>query len=225
MQANGFDFHTLSHSLLPFLEMLTGARPEWAVTDVSFPSFYVKSQSMYKAMVLRDYILTGSIDPRYGNVPPAIQQQARQFRQIFFDCSPERAENGRFGNLFTTAKDIVPYLRPQELDAIWAKLETGPCARLLTASEKNWITLFKAAGRRDAGAMVSGVKTIIESGPQKNLESLRFLVASGMTGSLMQGDRERGALKLWFAHRSALVGTGEPDLLFRLLIAESMAPH
>jgi hypothetical protein len=40
----------------------------------------------------------------------------------------------------------------------------------------------------------------------------------------MQGDRE-GALKLWFANRAALVGTGEPDLLFRLLIAESMAPH
>jgi hypothetical protein len=72
--------------------------------------------------------------------------------------------------------------------------------------------------------MVSGAKTILENGPQKNLEALRFLVASGMTGSLMQGDRE-GALKLWFANRAALVGTGEPDLLFRLLIAESMAPH
>jgi spermidine synthase len=224
MQANGYDFHTLSHSLLPFFEMLGNTPPSWAVTDVSFPSFYVKSQAMYKAMVLRDYSLSGSIGPRYGNVPPAIQQQARQFRQIFYECGPERDETGRFSDFFTTATDIVPYLRPQELEAVWAKLEAGPCARLLSPAEKNWIALFKAAGRRDAGAMVSYTKTILEGGQQKNLEALRFLVASGMTGSLMQGNRE-GALKLWFANRSALAGTGEPDLLFRLLIAESMAPH
>lgn len=224
LQANGFDFHTLSHSLLPFLEMLAGAPPAWAATDVSFPSFYIKSQSMYKAMALRDYSLSGSFGPRFGNVPPAIQQQARKSRQIFYECGPERDEGRRFIDLFTTAKDIVPYLRPQELEAVWAKLEAGPCARLLSPSEKDWLTLFKAAGRRDPGAMISGVKTILDSGQQKNPEALRFLVASGMTGSLMQGDRE-GALKLWFAYRSALFGTGEADLLFRLLAAESMAPQ
>jgi spermidine synthase len=220
LQANGFDFHRLSNSVLPLLEMVEGPPPVWAVTDVSFPSFYVKSQSMYKAMALRDYCLSGSFGARYGNVPPAIQRQALRFRQIFYECGSGNDENRRFTDLFTTAADMVPYLRPQELAAVWTKLESGPCAQGLSATEKNWIALFKAAGGRDPAAMVSGAKAILETRLPMDRTALKFLVASGMAGALMQGNRGE-SLRLWAAYRSSLFGTAEPDLLFRLLSAES----
>ncbi len=224
LQANGFDFHGLSSSLLPLLEMVEKSAPTWTATDVSFPSFYVKSQSIYKAMALRDYCLSGSFGARYGNVPPAIQRQAQRFRQIFYECSSGTDENRRFTDLFTTAADMVPYLRPQELAAVWAKLESGPCAQGLSVAEKNWIALFKAAGRRDPAAMVSRAKTILDSRRPTDRNALKFLVASGMAGALMQGSRGE-SLRLWVAYRSSLFGMDEPDLLFRLLSADSTMPR
>ena len=94
-------------------------------------------------------------------------------------------------------------LRPQELASVWAKLESGSCARLLSSEEKNWITLLKAMGGRDAGAMVSGAKSILESGKRVQPDALRFLVASGMVGSLMQGDRD-GSFRFWSGYRSSI---------------------
>ena len=221
LQANGYDFHSLSQSLLPFSEMLTGSAPAWDVTEVSFPSFYIKSQAIYKAMALRDYSLTGSFGSQYGNVPPAVQRQAGQFRRIFYDYPAGRNENDRFADLFNTATDLVPYLRPQELALLWAKLEAAPGARFLSEAERSWIALFQTVGSRDPAAMVRLAKTILESGQAKTPEALRFLVATGITGYLMQQDRP-GALRLWSAYRLALFGTGQPDLLFRLLAADSL---
>jgi spermidine synthase len=220
LQANGFEFHGLSNSLLPLLEMVEKSAPAWTVTEVSFPSFYVKSQSIYKAMALRDYCLSGSFGARYGNVPAAIQRQALRFRQIFYECRSGADDRTRFTDLFTTAADMVPYLRSQELAAVWAKLESGPSAQGLSAEEKIWIALFKAAGGRDPAAMVSGARAILESRRPTDRTALKFLVASGMAGAMMQGNREE-SLRLWQAYRSALFGTDEPDLLFRLLLADS----
>jgi predicted membrane-bound spermidine synthase len=221
LKSDAFDFHQLSHAMLPSMEMLEGSGPSWTETDVSFPSFYFQSQSAYKAMVLRDYSLNGDLGSRYGRVPPAIRKQASEFRQLFYDCPPIADRTGRMGNLFRTAADMVPYLRPQELEAVWNKLESGPCARFLSLDEKNWIALFKAVGRRDAGAMVNGAGVLLENVQRMDPEPSGFLVASGMVGSLMQGDRE-GSLRLWNAYRSHLFGTRQPDLFFRLLAAESM---
>jgi len=116
---------------------------------------------------------------------------------------------------------MVPYLRPEELEAVWKKLESGPCARFLSPAEKNWIALFKAMGRRDAVAMVNGARVLLENVQRIDPEPSGFLVASGMVGYLMHGNRE-GSLRLWNAYRSYLFGTRHPDLFFRLLSAESM---
>jgi hypothetical protein len=178
------------------------------------------SQSAYKAMALRDYSMNGSFGLKYGPVPPPIQTQAAAFRQIFMACPSTPDPIGREVRLYRTAMDMIPYLRPQELEGVWEKLESGPCARLLSPPEKNWVALFKAAGKRDGGAMVSGARVLLESGPQIGPEAVRFLIASGMVGSLMQGDKD-GALRLWSAYRSRLFGTAQPDLFFRLLVADS----
>lgn len=106
---------------------------------------------------------------------------------------------------------------------MWEKLESGNCSRLFSTDEKSWMTLLKAVGGRDAGAMVSGAKAILESGNRIEPVALRFLVASGMVGSLIQGDRD-GSFRFWSGYRSILFGTGQPDLFFRMLAAESTKP-
>jgi hypothetical protein len=106
---------------------------------------------------------------------------------------------------------------------VWAKLESGNCARLLSSEEKSWIALLKAVGGRDVGAMVSRTKSVLESGKRVQPDALRFLVASGMVGSLMKGDQD-GSFRFWSGYQSILFGTGQPDLFFRMLATESTKP-
>jgi len=223
LQSDAFEFHTLSNTLLPLFEMLTGSEPKWSVTEVSFPTFLFKLQSAYIAMVIRDYTLTGSIDPRYGNVPPEIRQKAGRFRELFYGCRAGADASSRHGSLFAGAVAMIPYLRPPELEAVWKKLEAGPCAQSLLPAERQWIALFKAVGTRDAAAISLGAGTILANGQPVQPDALRFVVAAGMAGSLMQDDRE-GSLALWTAYRNRMFGNSPPDLMFRLLEAESRRP-
>ena len=44
-----------------------------------------------------------------------------------------------------------------------------------------------------------------------------------MVGCLMKGDQD-GSFRFWSGYQSILFGTGQPDLFFRMLAAESTKP-
>ncbi len=61
------------------------------------------------SMTLHDYCLHESFGLRYGRVPPAIEKQAIEFRNIFYDCRMESDPSERLGLLYRTAMDLIPY--------------------------------------------------------------------------------------------------------------------
>jgi spermidine synthase len=223
LSANATAFHILSHDVLPAFELFGGTDPFWKVTDVTPSGFFHKAQGAHEATLLRDYYLHGSFDPQSGDIPFETRQQAAQLRQIFFDCRSGIDQNDRFIALFNTAVKMTAHLTPGELAAVWKKLESGGCARSLSPTERNWIELFKAIGKRDAPAMVRTASMVLETGQPMPPAMTKYGVASGMLGFLMQGDRA-GSLRLWSTYGSGIVGAGEPDLLLRLLVAESTIP-
>jgi hypothetical protein len=174
------------------------------------------------AMALRDYFLTGKFDPRYIDVPEDFRQKALRLRQLFYACSPNTSEIERLESLFDISVNMIPYLSPFELEAFWKALESGPCAAKLTAQEKQWVTLFKAVGNRDASRMAIAARTLLGNVNPSQLAAVRYLVASGMLGSLAQGDKG-GSYRLWSKYRAMMFGDSQTDLLFRLLAAESIA--
>jgi spermidine synthase len=220
LRANAFEIRELSELPLPALEMLTGSHPSWNATDVALSRLFSKSQDVRTATMLRDYSLFGHFNPEHGTVPADIQQLALQFGQMFLACRPETNQSGRQIALYNVLIRMAPYLRPQEMEAVWNRLESVPCARSLTLPERNWIALFKSISRRDAGAMVSGARAVLESGERMPAEVVKFVVASSMLGSLTLGDRH-GASRLWSAYGPLLFKDGQPSLLYRILIAES----
>jgi hypothetical protein len=145
---------------------------------------------------------------------------AQQFGQIFFACRPETNQGARQIALYNALIRMASYLKPQEMEPVWNRLESSPCAGSLTLPERNWIALFKAISRRDAGAMVSGARAILASGQSMPAEVVQFVVASSMLGSLTLGDRQE-SLKLWSAYGPKLFTDGRPSLLYRILVAES----
>ncbi|MCK9420326.1 MAG: spermidine synthase [Nitrospirae bacterium] len=222
-QTNASDFVRIAHMPLPSLEMLTGSAPDRGATDITPSGSFFETKSAYEAMMARDFILEGRFDSRYGNVSMDTKRLALQLRQIFYDCRSLSGEDAGMKSLFDTFIIMSSYLRPHELDVVWKRLDSAPCARSLSTEKRNWIALFKAVGKRDATGMARAAQTMLESGQRLPPDALKYVVLSGMMGHLRQGDRE-GSLKLWSRYQPEIFGADNPDLLFRLLAAES-APN
>jgi hypothetical protein len=206
---------------LPSLEMLSPPVTQWKATDVT-PSLYShNSQSAYMATVLRDYFLSARFPDRYGIVSEAVKQDAMRAGELFSVCSGNRVRMENVGSLFATAIRMIPFLSPEELDAVWKSLEGAPCYASLPAPVRETLLLFKATGRRNGREMYLKAKTLLEGSGNMTPGTVRYLAASGMLGAIASGDRP-ASYQLWSGYKGAMFGTNEPDLLFRLLEAGSI---
>jgi hypothetical protein len=220
LQSNAQDLLDYAHVPLPVLEMLIQGGPSGDITEINPSSSYYPSLSAYAAMALRDYLVTGRFDQRYEIVPAELKEAAIRLRRLYYDCRSASDKTERFFSLFNASIMITPHLRPRELDAVWKKLESGPCASMLSAAERNWVRLFKAVGKRDANTMASVARTLLASELQMPPGAEKYLVAAGMLGSLMQGDK-KSSLGLWSLYQQEIFNREDPDLLFRILMAHS----
>jgi predicted membrane-bound spermidine synthase len=210
-----------THLPLPTLEMLTGSNLPQA-TNIDPSPLFPKSEAAFMAMALRDYIRDGKFDSKYGNIPAHMRHMAARLRQFFLDCGSNTNEVGRFQNYFDVSTNMIPYLSPSELDSFWKRFESGRCAANVSAQEKEWLALFEAVSNRDASRMAAAARTLLERTENYPSGLVRYLVATGMLGSLVQGDKA-GSYQLWLKYKAKMFSDKEPDLLFRLLVAESTA--
>jgi len=220
LKTDAVEIHGLANDALPAMEMLMGSRFAWEQTDVNPSSYYSKSVAAHCAMGLRDYFVQGDFSLNY-DVPPEARQEAEQVRSLFQGRAAGLNQDNRFDCLFHTVIRMVPYLRSPELDAVWKSLERGRGDSALTPVEKKWVSLFKAAGKRNAQAMVSASAALLEDGLPLHQGATQYAVVSGMLGYLAQGNRE-GSLQLWRQYGAMLCGNKEPGLLLRLLAAQSL---
>jgi hypothetical protein len=211
----------LDFTHVPTLEMLGGQGSSWKKTGVNPSKYLLESQAAFTAMALRDYFLDGSFHPKYGNLPEHAKKQAIRVKELFYDCNPVRDQNDYIGDLFATSLTMIPYLTPSELEIIWKKLEAGPCATSPSAPIKQLVSLFKAVSSRNAYKMSATSKALLENANNMTPATMKYLVASAMLRSIVQGDYTASRM-LWDRYKTAMFGNDEPDLLFRLLAAESV---
>ncbi|MBI5665727.1 MAG: spermidine synthase [Nitrospirae bacterium] len=222
LKTNAQELLGYTHEPLPAAEMLMGTVPAWEETNVTEGRYISKARAASMAMALRDYFMHGNFGSTGKVITDEVMGQAVELKRLFSeDCGPESRQTDRLFNLYNIANRMTPYLRPAELDALWNTLESGACARVLTETEREWIGLFKAVGRRDAKAMSDTARSLLEKERDLPEGPTRYLVASGMLGSLVKGDKGE-SLRLWNNYKSRIYGTDRPSLLFRILAAESM---
>ncbi|NTW57981.1 MAG: fused MFS/spermidine synthase [Nitrospirae bacterium] len=220
LQANAQDLIDYAYAPLPTMEMLTHDEPSWNTTAIQPAASYYPAVFAYAAMALHDYSSQGSFDKKYANVREDLKEAAVKLRRLYYDCRSTADPVDRFFTLFYPSSTMLPYLTPSESDAVWKNLESGPCAAAISAREKKWIGLFKAVGRRDAGTMASEARWLLENELQMPPVAEKYLVAAGMLGSLAKGDKE-GAHGLWSLYQQVLFVNKNPDVLFRILAAQS----
>ncbi|MGE5699009.1 MAG: spermidine synthase [Deltaproteobacteria bacterium] len=223
LNADAYALHNLSHEPLPTMDMILGRTAPWE-TIVTPSVVLSKTQLAHNAMGIRDFFLCGRFDEKYRNVPEVIKKEAVLLKRQYNECDSGQSVPERISVLFNTAVAITPYLSPRELGYIWGIIERNSCASFITPVEKNWIYLFKAIGNRDAKAMVDGAKTLLRSGEIKEIIALKYVVASGMLGSLILEDKEE-AFRFWSSYRPVLLMDGNPDLLFQFLLSHCVLPR
>jgi spermidine synthase len=220
LKSTAYELQVISHFAVPVFELLNGDLPSSDVTDITPSINFEKSRAANEAMALAHYFLHGTFDARYGDIPQEIKQQALQLRRMFYDCHHAEGQNDRMSSLYFTSARMTAFLSPRELDAIWKKLESGPCVHSLSTEERGLVSLFEATGRRDARGMASAAQHLLERRQLLQPGIVNYCVAVGMIGHLMQGDRG-DALKLWHFYQPSAVAAGKPNILFQLLEASS----
>jgi len=216
-------FLQISHDILPVFDLLAGSALPDDHTNVDPSPGYEKAKSAFAAMALRDFFLQGAIRPGQTGVDKTLKQQAMQVRDLFAGTGPVSVKNAILKDLYETGAKMTAYLSPGEMAAVWKKLEAGPGSARMSSEEKDLIALFKAVGMRDAAEMTRAARLVLERRGLEFPQRTRYALAAGMTGLLMQHDRQ-GAGMLWSRYGPGLFPAGRPDLLFRLLVAESTIP-
>ena len=87
--------------------------------------------------------------------------------------------------------------------------------------ERNYISLFKAIGERDAGKMADTAKLLLETEQDITPARMQYVLAAGMLGHLAQGDRNQAA-GLWSMHYPRLKTADKPLFMLQFLEAESV---
>jgi spermidine synthase len=222
LQEGAAEILRYTHVPLPSLEMLTGSRYPWNHTDITPYRFLPVSTKAFMAMAFRDYFSSGTFGDEYHNVPARAKALTSELKAIASKkCRQPSDHRMLFNHMFDVIGiGTIPYLRPNELDNLWDILEKGACFRTMTLDEREWIALFKAVGRRDAAAMAEISRDILQKKDRLKPAAIRYLVAAGMLGSIVNGDRTQSAL-LWEQYRHIIAAEKKKELLIDILAAQS----
>lgn len=203
---------------LPAFEMLSGSGNSWGQTEITLSPLFEKTGFFSTAMALRDFYLKGDFNPKYAEIPDEIIKSAVQLKKILQNCGTSDDQD-KIDAIFITAKNMIPYLKSDESDAVWKSLKSGQCKPSLSSREEQWISLFKAIGRRDAQVMAGISRTLLENGGDWDKERLKYLIVTAMLGEMAQGNREE-AINIWSNYQSKVDRNSRPEILLRLLSAD-----
>jgi predicted membrane-bound spermidine synthase len=222
LYATAQDFVSVAQQPIPATDMLMGRVPRMPFRVTPTPYFPRTLFVSYTA-ALREYLLQGRFTSKQDDVPIELKRQAVQFRSLFTDCRAQPREQ-RTDVLFDTSLNIFPFLSPGESAEVWHALESKNCVSSFTATEKDWISLFKAVGQRDADAMAHASAVLIERGGDTDPVRMKYLVAANMLGNLVRGN-DGEAARIWSQYQTSLFGGSKPSFLFQLLSANSGNPR
>lgn len=200
-----------------------GAEMLWDVSPSPSPAtaidFFTASTRARAAALFSSVLQTASP----FNVPqverldsPVVSQRAAELLRLC--ATPPPAD--RVAVLFRIATDVVPFLKPEELEGMWSALDLWPCGKELLPEETTWLELFRAVGRRDSPAIVLKSTGLLARESLMTPGRRKYLLAAAMLGYESMGNPSQ-ASELWRQYGKSTLGSARPPLIFRLLAAHA----
>ena len=217
LKAKATEILMYAHVPIPAFEILSDSSKRDTRTEITPSISFGLTLMAHSAMGIRDYYLTGKFDPKYEQMPSQIRENAVLLKKLFFKQGIKTDETERLTAIYNTGAFITPFLTPNELDAIWKYLESGPNAKTLTKVEKDWLALFKAVGHRNAQGMAAAAGELLPNSSKKYPTMFKYLVTAGAIGTSKSRGRE-ALERTWGPFLHELRDKGESRFLLQLLL-------
>ncbi|MGB5081865.1 MAG: hypothetical protein WBO23_14105, partial [Burkholderiales bacterium] len=155
--------------------------------------------------------------PQPVGIPRQFQKDLELTRARLIDCRDERSDIW-FHSLYQLARTFNPLLSREEARSLWSRLERERCISGVPDTERNWMSLMSAVGRRDAPEMARLGEALLAAPSNLPAGHRQYLMAAAMAGHLAQGRRD-AARALWSRYSMDVDETG--DIGLRLLHAHA----
>jgi predicted membrane-bound spermidine synthase len=213
-------FHNIQFDRLPLLEMLGKYHVNLNTANVTY-SVYPKALRIHYANMLHQYLLKSQLQWNHPEAP--LHDENRMFiihaKQVLVqECSEDIWESEWWSAMLHTIADFVPCWSPEQLSVLLHNIETSSCAKHFSVSQRDFIALIKAVGKKDAAGMAQYSKKLLEQMENDVLDAdlLEYILSAGMLGDLAAGNIQE-AVFLWGRYGPLLPVKNSQSLTIRLL--------
>jgi predicted membrane-bound spermidine synthase len=213
MEKSAADVVALLNAEAPLLELIERDRSRRGVNPL-FKGAYAfdRVENTRLAWYARDFLLRPR-PPAPESVPRELQKDLELVKLRLIECREPRELDVWLHSALRVARALNPYLSPDDLAPVWARIMGGACYAGLAEFQRRWIALFQAVGARNAARMAELAAPLISAEEPLIADAREYLLLVALAGYLASGDKAK-ALELWQLYGS---GTRAARPAFRLL--------
>ena len=213
MEKSATDLVGLLNADLPLLELIERDRSRRAVNPLFRGAYaFERVENTRLAWYARDFLLRPRT-PVPESVPRELQKDLELVKLRLIECREPRELDVWLHSALRVAKAVNPYLAPDDLAPIWARIMGSACYAGLEDFQRRWLALFQAVGARNAPRMAELAAPLVAGEQPLIADAREYLLLAAMAGYVASGDKAK-ALDLWKAYGS---GTRATRPAFRLL--------
>jgi len=213
MDKSAADVVALLNAELPLLELIERDRSRRAVNPLFKGAYaFERVENTRLAWYARDFLLRPR-PPVPESVPRELQKDLELVKLRLIECREPRELDVWLHSALRVAKALNPYLLPDDLAPVWARIMGSACYAGLQDFQRRWLALFQAVGSRNAARMAELAAPLIGGEQPLIADAREYLLLVALTGYVASGDKAK-ALELWKAYGS---GTRAARPAFRLL--------
>lgn len=214
MERSAMDIVGLLNLGLPVLELLEPSRSRRAVNPLFRGAYaFERVENTRLAWYGRNF-LAGGPPPVPEGVPTQLQKDLELVKLRLIECREPRDLDVWLHSAVRVAQALNPYLAPDDLAPIWARIASGTCFSSLHEFQQRWIVLLRAVAARDAQRMAELATRLLATQTALAVDAREYLLMAAMAGHVARGEG-RSALELWRGHSGRIRAVAHPA--FRLL--------
>jgi predicted membrane-bound spermidine synthase len=214
-------FHSIQFDRLPLVEMLGKHHAHRSAANVTY-STYPKALRIHFANMLQQYLLKDQMQWNHPEAP--LRDESRmtimRAKQVLVrECQEDVLRPEWWKAMLHIIADFVPCWSPEQLSGLLHSIETSSCAKHFSGSQRDFIALIKAVGKKDAAGMAQYSKKLLEQMDPNSIDAdlLEYILSAGMLGDLSAGNIQEAGF-LWQKYGPLLPLKNSQSMTIRLLV-------
>ena len=200
---------------VPVLELLERGRSGRPVNPLfQGAETFTRVENTRLAWYARNFLVAPT-PPEPRAVPTWLQKDLEILKARVVECREPRELDVWLHSALRVAEATIPYLTPNDLNAVWPSFMVSRCYASLTGLQRRWLALFRAVSARDAPGMATIGEELLGTQREPSNEAREYLVLASMAGAVASGQTDR-AMKVWNAQQAGLRNAADQPV-FRLL--------